>query len=450
MASLIVLAGDSLEIKGLSYLKFLKSIKSDFQGTLRHLGHKHSPVIKFKLMGKQWYYFTTPKAVEYILKKNVKNFSKDFLRSALGPIMGEGILLTEGKRWAAQRRNVSKSFHYKTFSTLLPWITDFTQKSIQSFEDKELDFHFEMNQLILSISTKTFLGEDVDSSQANELQFCVPIYSKLSAQLLRRPFRTPRWFPLPSNLKMKDIERRLTLVADLIIEKRRVQIANGHTSNDALTLLLLNSKEVSQKELQHQVITFLAAGSETTANMLTWTISLLAQNPDIVLKLQSEIESVLGDEPLGLDHLDKLHFTNAIMQESMRIYPIVAGLGRQVVSDDTIEGVDVKAGSIVYVSQFSMHIDPKYWTSPMEFKPERFLNPDKTQDDFTAFFPFSLGPRVCVGESIALMFGKIVLTSLYRKHTFILNPDQKLDHQSDITLIPKFGLHGKLKPLSSH
>ena len=121
------------------------------------------------------------------------------------------------------------------------------------------------------------------------------------------------------------------------------------------------------------MITFLAAGSETTANMLAWRISLLAQNPDIVLKLQSEIKSVLGDEPLGLDHLDKLHLTNAIMQESMRIHPITTGLGRQVVSDDRIEGVDVMAGSIVYVSQFSMHTDPKYWRSPMEFRPERFF-----------------------------------------------------------------------------
>src|SRR5207253_2607579 len=215
-------------------------------------------------------------------------------------------------------------------------------------------------------------------------------------------FPVPKWLPTPNNIRCK--RARLTLEA--IVSKYIAQArAAGVDRGDLLSMLLqvrdLDGSGMSDLQLRDQMMTLFLAGHETTANALSWTWYLLAQHPEAEAKLAEELQRVLGGRPPTVADLPRLRITEAIVCESMRLYPPVFAFGREAVHDCTLGGYHIPAGATVIMSQWIMHRHPRYFENPEEFQPGRWTNGLLPRISNYVYFPCGGGARVCIGHTFA-------------------------------------------------
>jgi cytochrome P450 len=203
---------------------------------------------------------------------------------------------------------------------------------------------------------------------------------------------------------------------------------------------------MSDRQVGDEVITIFIAGHETTANALTWTFYLLSQNPDIEEKLLYELGTVIDSNrtPTVYD-IPKLKFTDKILRESMRLYPPVWSMGRYVDNDYTLGKYTIPAGSTIMMSQFLMHRDPRYYSEPERFNPERWSSEAKSILPRFSYFPFGGGIRGCIGESFAWMEGILVIATICRQWRMRLVPGHRVELDPAITLRPRYGMRMKLE-----
>ncbi|MGH9866277.1 MAG: cytochrome P450, partial [Candidatus Acidiferrales bacterium] len=193
-------------------------------------------------------------------------------------------------------------------------------------------------------------------------------------------------------------------------------------------------------QLRDEVMTLLLAGHETTATTLAWTFYLLAQNPNAESELLAELKKAIPGRAPVYEDLPKLRFTEAIIRESLRLYPPAWAMGRQATEDCTIGGYDVPRNTTIYMSQWVVHRDPRYFDEPDQFRPERWMDSlQKTLPRF-AYFPFGGGPRVCIGASFAMMEATLLLAAIASRFRITLVPGQTIKLWPSITLRPRNGI----------
>ena len=234
---------------------------------------------------------------------------------------------------------------------------------------------------------------------------------------------------------------RLDEVLYRIIDQRR----NGHVETEDLLSMLLSARDDSgagmdSKQLRDEVMTLLLAGHETTATTLAWTFYLLAQNPRAEFELLAELRGVTSGRVPTYQDLPKLRFTEAIVRESLRLYPPAWAMGRQAIEDCSIGGYEVPRNTTIYMSQWVVHRDARYFDEPEQFRPERWMDSlQKTLPRF-AYFPFGGGPRVCIGASFAMMEATLLLAAIASRFRLTLMPDQTIELWPSITLRPRNGI----------
>ncbi|ABW31834.1 cytochrome P450 [Acaryochloris marina] len=300
------------------------------------------------------------------------------------------------------------------------------------------DIHQDMSQLTVKVITKVLFGVDIT-------QMALEIGDALESILLQyyhkaqTSFLLPSWVPTPGNLRAnRAIEYLNKLVID-IIEQRRES-----PQDDLLSSLLLaqdeDGSQLSMKELRDEVMTLLLAGHETTATALTWTLMLLAQNPEVAQKLASETQSVLEGRAPGITDLPRLPYTEMVLKESMRLYPPAWALSREVAQDCMIGPYFLKRGTSVFFSQWVVHRDTRFFDNPEQFLPERWQDNLELNLPRCAYFPFGAGPRGCIGQAFSIMEATLILAMILKQNYFKLVPDQAIELLPSITLRPKYGI----------
>jgi cytochrome P450 len=197
---------------------------------------------------------------------------------------------------------------------------------------------------------------------------------------------------------------------------------------------------MSDTQLRDEVITLFLAGHETTANALSWTWWLLAQNPEAEAKLHRELATVLGGRAATLEDLPRLPYTNNVITESMRLYPPAWGMARLAIEDVEIGGYTVPKGSGVTLAQWVVHRDPRWFDAPEEFRPERWEGDLLKRLPRFAYFPFGGGPRQCIGNNFATMETALVLATIAQKFRMRLVPEHPVVPMPTITLRPRYGI----------
>ncbi|HEY4439481.1 MAG TPA: cytochrome P450, partial [Candidatus Elarobacter sp.] len=183
-------------------------------------------------------------------------------------------------------------------------------------------------------------------------------------------------------------------------------------------------------------LTLLLAGHETTANALTWTWDALARHPEAEARLHAELDLVLGDrDPTPADY-PRLTYARDVVAESMRLRPPAWILGRRVVRDFRLGEWTLAPGSVILASPLVTHRNPRYWTEPNAFRPERWSNGETAALPKYAYFPFGGGNRVCIGESFAWTEAVLVLATLARRVRFALTDPAELPLEPLVTLRP--------------
>jgi cytochrome P450 len=258
---------------------------------------------------------------------------------------------------------------------------------------------------------------------------------------IRRPFFIPDWVPIPGNLRYGKAIRKLDVFINGIIDE-----ANS-TDSDQENLLdmLLHAQDsegnpLSRQQVRDEITTLFLAGHETTALALSWTWYLLSQHPGVEAKLLEELHTVLGGQSPTFETLRRLKYCEMIIQEAMRLYPPAYSMGREPIQPVEIAGYPIDPGSTILMSQWVVHHDPRFFTNPEAFEPERWTECFTKSLPTFAYFPFGGGRRLCIGKAFAMTEAVLLLATIAQRMQLSLVGDHPIALQTSITLRPKHGV----------
>lgn len=358
-----------------------------------------------------------PAAVRYVLLDNAKNYDKgDFARRILGPLVSDGVFLTEGEVWRRQRRILAPLFTPAKMATIAADMQRVCEQRVASWAAGVMEVEPEMTGITFDIISETMFsnilgGEAADFERA--FNGFVEVAGRLDPfDLLGVAPWVPRLTKLGGGEHAAFFERRV----DELVAERRAMIGKGEPPADLLTALLLardleGGGALSDREVCANVLTLILAGHETTARALGWTLHLLSRTPAYQAKVVAEADAFDLSSP---DWQDAMPWTRAVFDEAMRLYPPAPTTLRVNREDDVINGYQVPAGSLIAVSPYIIHRHKKLWDDPEAFRPERFLPGAREKIDRFAYLPFGGGPRICIGAAFAIQEAMIALATIFR------------------------------------
>ena len=317
-------------------------------------------------------------------------------------------------------------------------------------DGRRIDMSDEMARLTLEILEHTLFSSGL-SRHPGEFQQAVTRYFDTIGRIdLMDLLGLPQFLPRFGRRKGRATLEWFGKAVEDIVSARRKLIAEGGTvPRDILTLLLEaqdpeTGRGMPEDDLRANIVTFIGAGHETTANALTWTFYLLSQSPDWRARVEDETDTQLDAGPM--DTLaERMPVTKAVLEEALRLYPPAAMLTRAAINADEIGGKRICAGTIVTVSPFLLHRHRTLWERPDDFDPSRFLGASRDRIDRFAYIPFGAGPRVCIGMGFALQEAIIVLAHLTKAFQFDVADNHVVRPIQRITLRPQGGM-----PMTMH
>jgi cytochrome P450 len=414
------------------------------------LAQKYGDVSGMRIGNFRTLFINHPDLIEDVLVNKARLYHKGRILQSNKYLFGEGLLTSEGDFWLRQRRLSQPAFHRERINTYAATMADYAEQMLATWRGgEERDVHQEMMNLALRIVGKTLFDADV-KRDAKEVGETLDILLKIAANF-GRTVLVPLWVPTPRNLRAKLGVRRLEKVIYRIIAERRAggRDGAGLDRGDLLSTLLQVQDEdgtrMNDRQLRDETITLFLAGHETTANTLSWTWWLLAQNPAVEKRLHEELDGVLGGRAPTVEDLPKLPYLGHVLTESLRLYPTAWGMARLAAEEHEIAGYPVHPGYGVAFAQWVVHRDPRWFDAPLEFRPERWENGLAKQLPRFAYFPFGGGPRQCIGNTFALMEASVVLATIGQKFRLRLVPGHKVTPLASITMRPKSGIRVRLE-----
>jgi len=420
-----------------------RELRQDALSFLTRCAQEYGDIVRYRLVTFYGYLLNHPDYVEEVLVNNSKNFIKGRGLRANRALFGEGLLTSEGEVWLEKRRIAQPAFHPRRIDEYGQLILPHVTTALSGWRDgTERDIAADMMSVTLQIAAKAFFGADL-ADQIPGFQLAFEEISRQNAGRTRL-FHLPDMIPTPANVRYNRAVHTLDSVVYRIIRCRRAQ----RRHNDDLLSMLLQAHDeaggrTSERQLRDDAMTFLLAGHETTALTLSWAWYLLAQNPQAELQLVEELKRVLAGRMPAVQDLAYLPYTEAVIKETMRLYPPAWLMVRQSVNDCRIGCYRIPAGSSVVFSQWVLHRDPRYFEAPQAFRPERWLDGLEKRLPRFAYFPFGGGPRLCIGAPFALMEACLLLAAIASQFHFDLLPWPVVP-MAAITLRPKFGIRVRL------
>ena len=419
----------------------MPALRRDALGFLLHCARTYGDVVPLRFGPRRAFLFSNPNDIEDVLVTQYRHFSKGPALRRSAPLFGNGLLTSEGDFWRRQRKLAQPAFHRERIAAYAQIMVDETQARIVGWKaGEQRDIHQEMVSLTLPIAVKTLFGAELEKSE--HIGEMLELAQTNFERWIHYITMLPAWVPTPTVPSLARAIKELDRIVYKLIAQRRT---SGEDKGDLLSMLLRAQDEddgatMTDKQLRDEVLTLFLAGHDTTALTLTWTLYLLAQNPDVETKLRAELESVVGNRAPAAADRPNLKYAEQVIQESMRLYPPAWVVGRSVIESCTVGGQALAVGNTVILSQWVVHRDPRWFADPETFRPERWQNDFAKTLPKYAYFPFGGGPRVCIGNTFALMESVLVLATVLQKWRFELIPDQHIVLQPAVTLRPKYGI----------
>ncbi len=403
-------------------------------------------VSSFRLGTRRLVLAAHPDDIERILVTENRKFIKHYVIQLLRPALGNGLLLSDGDFWRRQRRLAQPSFTHAAVQSYAGVVIDYARRLADSWQHGQtIDVHEAMSQLALQVASKALLGvEAADLFQ--EVKASMEVLLADFSLRFESAFAIPRWIPTPWNRRVNHKLRQLhELIARMIDERRQ----SSTDRNDLLARLMRARDEedasgMSDQQLRDELVTFFLAGHETTANALSWTCYLLAQNPDIESRLLDEVRAVDLETEAAGSNVAQLKLTHRVIKESMRLFPPVYAFGRKATERCRLGDFEVPAGTTVIMSQWVTHRDPRWFERPEEFDPDRWTGEAAGRIPRYAYFPFGGGPRVCIGNEFASMEMALVLATILPRFRMTLATEEAIRPMPRVTLRPATTMRVKL------
>jgi cytochrome P450 len=357
-----------------------------------------------------------PDHVRRVLVDNAKAYSKN-TRSyqALVDVLGTGLLTADGEDWKWRRKAAQQAFRKDCMRAFLPIFLGATEDLCAAWaplaDGRPVDVTPHLTQLTLTALGRCLFGRDLGTEAES--------VGRILGEALRegegrwtRVTAPPLWLPTPANLRFRGAKSRLDATIDVVLRQRRGQKATGEQD---FVGLLLDADERYHGDaafLRDDVLTMIMAGHETISNALCWTLYLLAKHPDV----QERLHGALAD--------DASPYLDAVIDESLRLFPPVWIFTRLAEEDDVLGGTPIPKGSVMVICPYVIHRRPDLWRDADTFDPDRFLaDGEASRQPRCAHMPFGAGPRMCIGAGFSLLEARAAITVLCRKYRFGLASD---------------------------
>jgi cytochrome P450 len=373
------------------------------------LWHEYGDVAHVKLGSQHIYVVVEPEHVHHVLVKNASNYIKGNGYTGFRLLVGQGLVTSDGDLWRNQRRLMQPSFTPKSIVQFFDMMVETTERMLDRWNPSStlpasaLHMDAEMMRLTMSIISKAIFGVDLGVEAAEVGEAFHDAFAFVTARTMSA-VALPLSLPLPAHRRFK---RSLQVIDDFV--ERQIALGRSRPGGDTLLSILLQARDeetgqrMSERQLRDEVVTLFLAGFETTARSLTWGWYLLSRHPKVQDHLIAEVDAVLGGRRPTVEDLYHLPYTRRVVDETLRLYPPTALLGRQIVADDVIGNVRVGAGGIIMLVPYLTHRLPTFWPDPERFDPDRFCPEAMAARPKSAYIPFISGPRICLGNNFALM-----------------------------------------------
>ena len=371
---------------------------------------------------------------EYVLQKNQRNYKKSEIQTKdMAKYLGHGLLTAEGELWKKQRKLIQPAFHKKQLAGLLDKVQAAIVVELKKIRtDAPMDIFPVFNDLAFQTVVKSLFSSAVGQQEINRLQYITEAAQKMLVRELRQPYLG--WYFKWSG----KIDKHLALTAEArqiltrIIEERK---QSGKREDDLLDMLLdaryEDGNAMSQRQLVDEILILFTAGHETTSNALTFATQLLARNPEVQEKIFAEVQTAKAASNDLMELLRHCRYTQAVVEEALRLYPPAYFIDRVNLEDDDFEEKIYPAGTSLLFSIYEIHRHPKLWENPDDFIPDRFL-----EGNYANYYPFGAGPRKCIGNNFAMYEMVMTLADLVSRYK-ITGAKGEIEIQPLITMKPK-------------
>jgi len=419
---------------------------------LRSTREKYGDVVRVAIGPLEVVLVSHPDLVEDVLVTRNRLWQKDrYLHQTLRPVLGDGLLSSEGDFWRRQRRLAQPAFHRDRIKAYAAIMVEHASRLAAQLRDGEVrDIHKDMMHLTLGIVAETLFGANV-GHQAEDVGAALESVLAVVSDPLELFFPRLKQLPTPQRRRFERGVVKLDTIVYGLIEQRRAS-GVGET-NDLLSMLLHARDEdgsrMSDRQLRDECMTLFLAGHETTALNLSWTWLLLSQHPAVAAKLARELERVLGDRPATFDDLPNLRYASHVIAESLRLYPPAWSMGREAREDLELGGFRIAKGDQVWFCPWAIQRDSRWFDDPEVFRPERWEGDLAKTLHRYAYFPFGGGPRFCIGQAFAQMEAVLLMATLARSFRLDVQSSPRPVPEPSVTLRPKRGLRVRVHARAS-
>ena len=396
----------------------LKAMRESVIGTWGQRAYEED-ILQGRFFGHSSFILNTPDAIRHVLVDNYENYTRTPAGfRVLRPVLGEGLLIAEGRAWKHQRRTLAPAFTPRAVTPLVPHmivVTDETIAKLRATCGQPVDLREAMQRMALEIAGRTMFSFEMSRHGPTLRDFVMEYGARLARPHLL-DLMLPQGWPSPQDFSRARFRKRWTSFVAMLMAQRRAAGKNeGAPPRDLFDLMVAardpeTGNAFTDEQLGDQVATMILAGHETTATTMFWSLYLLALDPASQDQLAAEVQSVTVNGALDLE---RLKFTRAVVDETMRLYPPVFLIARAAAGPDTVAGRPVKNKDVILIAPWLLHRHEKLWRDPNAFIPSRFM-PGAPPPDRFAYLPFGVGARVCIGAHFALMEATLALAKIIR------------------------------------
>ncbi len=427
------------------------ALRKETHRALVNARETHGDLVYFRVGPRHVYLVCHPDDVRHVLVENHRNFRKGRALQKAKPLLGEGLLTSEGDFWRRQRRLAQPAFHRERIAALGGVVTAATSELLESWSPlvaagPPLELDGEMMKLTLDVVGKALFGTALTGAEIGTVASVLPPLLRDATARTHSVFDFGERLPTPSNRRRDRNRMSLDRIVYRIIEERR---RSGEEATDLLGMLMVSRDEetgetMTDVQLRDEVMTLFLAGHETTALLLSWTWTLLSRHPGVRRRVEAEVDRVVGERTPTAADVAHLPYLRMVLDEVLRLYPPAWAIPRTAVAEDVIHGYPVPAGATVILSPYVTHRHPEFWENPEGFDPERFSPERSAHRHRHAYFPFGGGPRLCIGNNFALMEATLIVAMVVQRYTVDLVPGQRIEPEAAFTLRPRSGVLARL------
>ena len=398
------------------------------------------------------YLVTDPAHVQHVLRDHAANYVREgVFWKPLRRLFGNGILM-DSAQWEHSRDRLTPLFSARSIDSLIDEMAATVRSSMDELEPRltardGVDAADVMAAIVHRLVSKVFFSDRITREQIARLIPAIDTAGLAVAPRLLLP-SVPYAVPMPGD---RAFRRSVATIDEVMYPLLRLTREQGGTATDIAAMLCRardeNGAPLTDVQIRDDMVSMFATGTETTATALVWFFAAVGARPDVARRVRAELDSVVGNNDIRPEHLGRLRYLRAVLQELVRLYPVGWLIPRTAARDDVIDGHRVPAGSTMLISPYVTHRLPRYWDRPDEFDPDRFLPSAPANRHRYAYFPFGGGPHLCLGSHLFEVEAALIVATLLRRYRIHVPDAARITPIPAASLRPRQSVRLRLRPL---